>query len=205
MFNAYRRKHAIGFKPGILHITGLLIIGLGILTNTSCRSTSHQVTRRTEPNLDPGWPRGNNFFTQVSYQQVKGQLPVLEGAEYVNDDEICMQCHEAYVKSFANNVHRGDSCESCHGPASRHVETQGREPGLIFSFKQADPITRAEACLQLPRRESVRRRRSVADFKACPVSRGLRPMPPRPLQCAPWNAPYRRTRRCRTVPKLDDN
>jgi DmsE family decaheme c-type cytochrome len=148
VFNPYRRKHALDLKPRILHLTGILIVGLALLTNISCRSTSHQVTRRTEPNLDAGWPRANNFFTQVSYQAVKGQLPVLEGAEYVNDDEICGQCHEAYVKSFANNVHRGDSCESCHGPASRHVETRGKETGLIFSFKQADPITRAEACLR---------------------------------------------------------
>ncbi|HEY4760318.1 MAG TPA: cytochrome c3 family protein, partial [Thermoguttaceae bacterium] len=59
-----------------------------------------------------------------------------------------MQCHEAYVKSFVHNVHRGDSCESCHGPASRHLETQGREPGLIFSFKKGDPVARAEACLK---------------------------------------------------------
>ena len=67
----------------------------------------------------------------------------------VNDDEICMQCHETYVKSFHENVHRVRSCEACHGPASRHVETRGKEPGLIFSFKKGvDPVARAEACLK---------------------------------------------------------
>jgi DmsE family decaheme c-type cytochrome len=128
-------------------VFGILLLSLATLTGTSCKSP-HDVARRTEPNLDPGPPRGNNFFTQVSYQQVKGQVPVLEGAEYVNDDEICMQCHEAYVKSFANNVHRGDTCEGCHGPASRHVEARGKEPGLIFSFQKGDPVARAEACLK---------------------------------------------------------
>ncbi len=112
----------------------------------SCRAP-HECTRRTEPNLDPGFPRPNNFFTQVCYQEVKGTVPTIAGAEYVNDDELCANCHEAYCKSFAENVHRGDSCEGCHGPASRHLETQGREKGLIFSFKSGDPIARAEACL----------------------------------------------------------
>ena len=109
---------------------------------------AHEATRRTEPNLDPGFPRGNNFFTQVSYQEVKGAVPTIAGAEYVNDDELCANCHGAYAKTFAENVHRGDTCEGCHGPASRHLETQGKEPGLIFSFKTGDPVARAEACLR---------------------------------------------------------
>jgi DmsE family decaheme c-type cytochrome len=79
---------------------------------------------------------------------LRAAVPRIEGAEYVNDTEICMTCHEAYVKSFADNVHRRDNCEACHGPASRHVETRGKEPGLIFSFKCGDPIARAEACLR---------------------------------------------------------
>lgn len=128
-------------------VFGMLLVSLATLVSTSCRSP-HEETRRTEPYLEPGQPKPNNFFHQVSYQAVKGQVPALQGAEYVNDDEICMQCHEAYVKSFANNVHRGDSCESCHGPASRHVETRGAEPGLIFSFKKGDPLAQAEMCLK---------------------------------------------------------
>jgi len=126
---------------------GLLLMGLLLLGIASCQSP-HQPTRRTETNLDPGWPKGNNFFTQVSYQAVGAAMPTLTGAEFVHDDEICQTCHEAYAKSFAENVHRGDDCESCHGPASKHVETRGKEPGLIFSFKTGDPVVRAEACLK---------------------------------------------------------
>ena len=128
-------------------IAAVLVVGLLLTVAASCRSP-HQSAARTEPNLDPGWPRGNPFFTQVSYQEVKGTLPTVQGAEYVNDDELCATCHETYAKTFAENVHRGDSCEGCHGPASRHLETQGREKGLIFSFKSGDPVARAEACLR---------------------------------------------------------
>ena len=128
-------------------IAAVLIVGLLLTVAISCRS-SQETARRTEPNLDPGWPRANNFFTQVSYQQVKGEVPIVPGAEYVNDDEICATCHGAYAKSFAENVHRGDTCESCHGPASKHVEARGKEPGLIFSFKSSNPLARAEACLR---------------------------------------------------------
>jgi DmsE family decaheme c-type cytochrome len=127
-------------------LAGLLAFGFA-----SCK-TQNQPTQRTEsrtdPNLDPGWPKGNAFYQQVSYQVVKAELPAIAGAEFVNDDEICASCHGAYAKAFAENVHRGGKCESCHGPASRHVETRGKEPGLIFSFKTADPLVRAEACLK---------------------------------------------------------
>ena len=67
----------------------------------------------------------------------------------VNDDEICARATRHTPSRCRNNVHRGDGCESCHGPASRHVETRGKEPGLIFSFKKGvDPVVRAEACLK---------------------------------------------------------
>ena len=60
-----------------------------------------------DPDLDPGRPKGSSFFTQVAYQPVQGTLPTVPDAEYVNDDDICGQCHPAYAKSFAESVHRG--------------------------------------------------------------------------------------------------
>jgi DmsE family decaheme c-type cytochrome len=134
-------------KPVCGSIAASLVVGLLLTMAASCRSPQ-QSEPRTEPNINPGWPSPNPFFTQVSYQEVKGTLPTLQGAEYVNDDELCVNCHGDYAKTFAENVHRGESCEGCHGPASRHLETQGREPGLIFSFKSGDPVARAEACLR---------------------------------------------------------
>ncbi|MGA2616544.1 MAG: cytochrome c3 family protein [Thermoguttaceae bacterium] len=86
---------------------------------------------------------------QVSYQTVGAALPKVQGAEYVNDDELCLNCHGSYAKSFAEgNVHRTEGCEACHGPASKHLEARGKEPGLIFSFKSGNPAVLAEACLR---------------------------------------------------------
>ncbi|MDA1231722.1 MAG: cytochrome c3 family protein [Planctomycetota bacterium] len=53
-----------------------------------------------------------------------------------------------YVETFAHNVHRGQSCEQCHGPASLHVISRGTEPGTILSFKKLAPAASAELCLQ---------------------------------------------------------
>jgi DmsE family decaheme c-type cytochrome len=74
--------------------------------------------------------------------------PEIADAEYVNDDSFCMTCHETYVKSFAHNVHRDQSCEKCHGPASRHLQTRGQEPGTILSFKKLSAPERSELCLK---------------------------------------------------------
>ncbi len=126
---------------------GLVVLAVLILGIASCRSR-YSPTRRTEANLDPGWPKGNNFFHQVSYGRLQAAIPEIPGAELVDDDELCLSCHKAYTESFAHNVHRGDSCESCHGPASRHLETRGKEPGLILSFKTLPPAQKSELCLK---------------------------------------------------------
>ena len=127
--------------------TGLTILAFLLLGIASCKS-SDSPTRRTEANLDPGFPRANNFFQEVSYRKLQVERPTIADAERVDEDELCRQCHEAYTKAFENNVHRVDSCESCHGPASRHLETRGKEPGLILSFKTLSAAEKSELCLQ---------------------------------------------------------
>jgi DmsE family decaheme c-type cytochrome len=131
-----------------LAIASLLAVGMASCQSSKSTDCCPQKTPRAQVKQDPGRPRGDPMFTQVSYQAVVATVPKIPDAEFVKDDEICMQCHEDYAKTFANNVHRGDGCESCHGPASKHVETRGKEPGLIFSFKHGDPVIRAEACLR---------------------------------------------------------
>ena len=139
-------KH--GATPTKGSIAAVLVVSLLLTVAVSCRSPQQTAERRTDAHLDPGWPQPNPFFTQVCYQEVKGVVPTIPDAEYVNDDELCANCHGAYAKTFSENVHRNDSCEGCHGPASKHLESQGREPGTIFSFKSGDPVARAEACLR---------------------------------------------------------
>lgn len=133
---------------------GLIVLGLLFFGTTGCRS-SYRPTRRTETTLQEGWPRGNNFFTQVSYAEIRTTLPEVPDAEFVDDDELCETCHQTYATTFAHNVHRGieapgggKSCEACHGPASRHLKTRGQEKGLIFSFKTASPAQASEVCLK---------------------------------------------------------
>ena len=151
---------------------------------------------RTEAKVDAGWPKADQPFVQVSYQEVRETLPTVAGAEYVNDDEICMTCHEAYVKSFANNVHRQGKCESCHGPASKHVEGRGKEPGLIFSFKQGSPAARAEACLRCHEENQCAVGCRWRTSQARPLQRDLRRLPPRTLQRAAGDARDNRSGRC---------
>ena len=126
---------------------GAVVLAVLVLGTASCRSP-HESTRNDSAKLDDGWAEGNRAFQQVSYGPYGVDAPQIADAEFVEDDELCETCHETYVKAFAENVHRGDSCESCHGPASRHLETRGKEPGLILSFKTLSPAESSELCLK---------------------------------------------------------
>ena len=135
------RKPARGFALALVVATSILV-----LVVTACRSPQPSV-HRVRVELETGWPRGQRLFHETSYAPLSATLPVLEDARYVHDDQLCLPCHEAYTHAFATNVHHGDGCESCHGPASRHLSTRGLEAGLIFSFTQSDTVTSSEMCL----------------------------------------------------------
>lgn len=66
--------------------------------------------------------------------------PAQKDAAFVGDRAVCANCHPQYVESYAGTRHGkvfphrgGNDCESCHGPAGKHVEAPSREH--IFSFK----------------------------------------------------------------------
>jgi len=128
-----------------------ILLGMLFLTTASCGYRGREA-RRAETALEPAWPRPNNAFRQASLPVIRVSLPAIADAEFINDDELCLTCHKVYTESFASNVHRGihqgQSCEGCHGPGSRHLETRGQEPGLILNFKRMAPAEAAEACLQ---------------------------------------------------------
>lgn len=125
----------------------LILLGVGTVAVTSCKSTS-DVTRPEESRLDFGWTKSNTPWQATCYAPLKAEIPEIADAEFVDDDEFCAMCHKDYVEAFAHNVHRQGKCESCHGPASLHLETRGKEPGLILSFKTMTPAERSETCLK---------------------------------------------------------
>lgn len=85
-------------------------------------------------------------------------LPLIPDATFVGQDAFCANCHETFVRAFANNAHGKLGCEQCHGGASLHLKTQGQQPGTITSFKSPrhemaagrpiSPAERSELCLR---------------------------------------------------------
>jgi DmsE family decaheme c-type cytochrome len=86
----------------------------------------------------------------------------MDDEEYVEDDEVCEDCHDDVFPHYAQTAHakvlntgnartalmqRG--CEACHGPAYLHVEDEDNTTkGLRFvSGRSEDPATENAVCL----------------------------------------------------------
>lgn len=79
------------------------------------------------------------------------QLPEIpagaEGATYVGDD-TCVNCHENMKAGYANSLHAKGAdpnsaaamkgCETCHGPASKHIEDPTTNKPRKFTGLSAD-------------------------------------------------------------------
>lgn len=129
----------------------IALVCLLALCAISCRaprpkSAAHGPTSTTD--VAPYGPYPDRPWDEVQNAALHVPLPEIQDAEYVNDDSLCMTCHEAHVKTFQENVHRDISCEQCHGPASRHLSTRGKEEGTILSFKKLVGPERSEVCLK---------------------------------------------------------
>jgi DmsE family decaheme c-type cytochrome len=76
-------------------------------------------------------------FSLISAIYVFGESP--PDAEMVGD-EMCSACHEEIGEAFKGNIHArlsvgdGNTCESCHGPGSRHAE-EGDAASIINPAK----------------------------------------------------------------------
>ncbi|HYW80458.1 MAG TPA: multiheme c-type cytochrome, partial [Thermoguttaceae bacterium] len=139
------KKSPVRFSSVGFAALGMLVLGIA-----SC-SSPRNPSQGEAPDYSDGWPKPNQAFSQAAYRPIQVALPEVAGAEMVGDDSLCESCHETYLKSFADNVHgmhADATCESCHGPASRHLETRGQEPGLINSFKTLNSCEKSEICLQ---------------------------------------------------------
>lgn len=128
---------------------GIGLLGMCVFGGVACvgsgpKSLGHgrgEVRMRPNPAVVPV------RFQEKTYAPVSAPIPKIEGAEMVKDDELCMTCHESYVKYHPTNIHREQSCETCHGPGSKHIQSRG-EAGTILSFKKLAPPERSELCLQ---------------------------------------------------------
>src|SRR6516225_2266506 len=70
----------------------------------------------------------------VANPQLRAQgQPLQAGANYIGSD-VCEACHEEIYKAFLKSPHyqvdtekhgrwKGQACEACHGPGSKHIET----------------------------------------------------------------------------------
>lgn len=126
---------------------GIAVLATFAFVLSSCTIPVHQPPR--ERQLSSGWPKANARWQEAQFTALKVDVPQVPDAERVGEVDFCATCHEGYTKSFlAANVHRQQLCEDCHGPASRHLETRGQEPGLILSFKTMTPEQRSEMCLK---------------------------------------------------------
>lgn len=98
------------------------------------------------------------FFVSACSSTGKTALappPHIEGATFVGN-QSCKTCHEDISNAFPGSVHArvappgvhdavDTSCESCHGPGSKHVETGG---GTSLARHIVNPGKTAESCLK---------------------------------------------------------
>lgn len=161
------RIHKMAFS----YWAGIIVSGFLALTIASCsfpgspnsqtgaetdlgwpktHDTWHQTTQ-----LEPGWERGKEFWSPTTYDMLRVPLGGVDGAQIVGQDAFCGECHSTYLRSFADNVHRTVRCEQCHGAASLHLETRGRQPNTILSLSNREIRTVSGKVLSAPERSEV--------------------------------------------------
>ena len=141
-----RKLFSIAASARVSVCWGLAFLSF-LLLSPGCNGSKGSA-RRGVANMAPYGPNPKPRFQEVRLASLQVPVPEITGAEFVNDDELCMTCHETYVKTFQHNVHRKESCEKCHGPGSRHLVTRGKEPGTILSFRTLTAPQKSELCLK---------------------------------------------------------
>jgi DmsE family decaheme c-type cytochrome len=125
----------------------VVFAGLCLFSIVSCSGPRSFFANLSE--FSRGTPANGGFrWEETHYAPVSSPMPTIPDAEFVKDDELCMTCHGGIYKSHRTNIHHAQSCEECHGPASRHLRSRGKEPDTIFSFKKMQPLQAAELCLK---------------------------------------------------------
>ena len=74
--------------------------------------------------------------------------PALKGATFVKSSAKCVQCHQEYIRKFAQTkmgrTLPNGGCEDCHGPMSKHLEAPRQQPPLVVSFTKTGGLTAAQ-------------------------------------------------------------
>ena len=78
--------------------------------------------------------------------------PEIQGATFVNSSEKCVECHEEYIRTYAQTkmgrTLPDGGCESCHGPMSKHLDAPRKKPALVVSQKKLTPEQSNTVCTQ---------------------------------------------------------
>jgi len=94
-------------------------------------------------------------YKELKQKSQNAKIPVIEGAEYAGS-ETCADCHEEMVGAFKDTIHERiagfeakasleeTGCESCHGPASKHIEEE--DPAYILNPAKLEPAQASAIC-----------------------------------------------------------
>ncbi len=166
-----------GEKPIFIACVCFLTLGVFVLGTVSCRLSESpnkpdhgdedvlgtgwknpQKSWRQTSVIRAGWEDGKLLWRPASFSAMSVPQPEIEDAQSYKIDKLCSTCHEGFFDAFANNVHREQGCEACHGAGSRHMKSRGQEPSSIISLKRLDdaseagrpttPAERNEVCLR---------------------------------------------------------
>ncbi|MBM3906947.1 MAG: DmsE family decaheme c-type cytochrome [Gemmatimonadetes bacterium] len=88
---------------------------------------------------------------QVAWEKIN---PAFAGAKFVNDDKSCATCHDAVAHKFDGSAHAeyfkagktavAGTCESCHGPRSKHVD----DSKPVAEWKSLTKAQQSGICMQ---------------------------------------------------------
>ena len=128
-------------------------------------------------------------------------LPDYPGAKYVGSKE-CEQCHDEICKNFPTADHArliapgknglGAGCESCHGPASVHVESGGDTPPPYWftSGRQKSGSYGAHSAIIPPRSEETVCYQCHAEVRGQFNLPNHHPVPEGRMNCTACHSPH---------------
>ncbi len=184
------RSHSTHFRSAAVYV----LLGLACMTVASCGFRPRNPAR-SDTELGREWPQSPRqpaIFREASYGVLRDSVPVTEGAEYVNDDELCLNCHKVYAESMQQNVHRGiqqgRTClRSVPRSGQRAPEDARQGAGTAVELPHDATCPGRGSVPEVPRAKRLLARRPVAHVGACPQQSYVHELPHWSLQCSAGN------------------